>query len=133
MGTGGGCRVVVAAGFILRSAVSGISCFRFWPRAGCPESPACRLEGIPAAAVGENPEVADAVQLVRQDVDEETRDERVHGNGLGAVAQLRLPGRLRPAAPEGDALPVEGDDAAIADGDPVGVARQVGEDLTGLW
>ena len=44
-----------------------------------------------AAAVGEDAEVADAVQPFRQDVKEEAPDELVDGDGGGAVTWLALP------------------------------------------
>ena len=93
------------------------------------KSPARALQRPGAAAVGEDAEVADAVQPGGQDVEQEAADELVDGDGGGAVARLAL---LRPcplSVPEGHALAVEGDDAAIRDGDPVGVAGEVAEDL----
>ena len=77
------------------------------------ESPARSLQRLGAASVCEDAEVADAVQPAGQDVEQEAADELVDGDGGGAVARLALllPGRL--SVPEGHALAVEGDDAAI--------------------
>ena len=61
------------------------------------------------------------------DVEQEASDELIGGDGNGAVARLiGVPGL---ATPEGDGAAVEGEDAAVGDGDPVGVARQVSEHL----
>ena len=76
------------------------------------ESLARTLERVGAAAVGENAEVADAVQPVGQDVEEEAPDELVDGDGGRAVARFALPRCLGLSVPEGDGLAVEGDDAA---------------------
>ncbi len=82
-----------------------------------------------AAAVGEDAEVADAVHPLRQDVEQEASDELVGRDGHGAVAGLLLPRLGRLAVAEGDVLAVEGDDAPVRDGDPVGVAGEVPEHL----
>ena len=67
----------------------------------------------------------DAMEAARQDVEQEAADELVGRERhdllpVGAVAAIIL-------VAEGDASLVEGDQAAVRDRDPVGVARQVGE------
>ena len=85
------------------------------------------VEVFCAATVGEDAEVADAMHAVGDDVEQEASDELIGGDGNGAVARLiGVPGL---ATPEGDGAAVEGEDAAVGDGDPVGVARQVAEHL----
>ena len=124
MGTGERlCGVLVAAGFVR------VVRFRF----GCGDAKgrAGGVEGLPAAAVGEDAEVADPVEAVGQDMGHEAGDERVGREGLDAVAGLSLPGKLRPPAAEPHGLPVEAEDAAVADGDAMGVSREVREDLPG--
>ena len=77
------------------------------------KSPARALQRPGAAAVGEDAEVADAVQPGGQDVEQEAADELVDGDGGGAVARLALPQPCPLSVPEGHALAVEGDDAAM--------------------
>jgi hypothetical protein len=67
------------------------------------------------------PEVPDLVETGRQDMEQEAADERLGAHG-GAPTD---PGR------EGDGVVGDGDEAVIGDGDPVGVAAEVGEDLPG--
>src|ERR1700686_2467484 len=76
-------------------------------------------------AAGEQTIVADAVEAVRQHVDEEAADELVvrerhHLGPLTSLGAIILP-------LEGDGVAVERDQAAVGDGDAVGVARQIGE------
>ena len=89
------------------------------------EQLACAREVLDASAVGEEALVADAVKAVGQHVEEEAADElrRCEGHDLVAVAAfctVILPG-------EGDAVVVEADQAAVGDGDAVGVAAEIGE------
>ena len=121
------CGALVAAGFVRRAAVGRVVRFRFGR--GDAKRGAGGVEGLPAAAVGEDSEVADPVEAVGQDMGHEAGDERVGRDGLDAVAGLSLPGKLRPPAPEPHGLPVEAEDAAVADGDAMGVSREVCEDL----
>ena len=93
------------------------------------QSLARALQGPGAATVSEDSEVADAVHPVRQDVEQKAADELLGRDGDGAVAGLSLPRRLRLAMAEGDPFAIEGRDAAVGDGDPVGVAGEVAEDL----
>jgi hypothetical protein len=66
--------------------------------------------------------VADAVQALGQYVDEEAADELVYGERHALVSIAALDAVVLPL--EGDALLIEGDQAAVGDGDTVGVARQ---------
>src|SRR5262245_8933925 len=70
--------------------------------------------------------VADAVEALGQDVDEEAADELMRAERHGGVAAWPLDPVVLDL--EGDARRIGGDQAAVGDGDAVGVARQVGED-----
>src|SRR6516164_436240 len=78
-----------------------------------------------AIGAGEQAVVADAVETLGEDVAEEAADELADVERHGRVAA----GSLDPIVLdlEGDALLVERDQAAVRDGDTVGVARQIGE------
>jgi hypothetical protein len=71
--------------------------------------------------------VADAVEALRQDVDQEAADELAGGEChdlLATIGTIVLPS-------EGDTGAVAGDQPAVGDGDAMGVARQIGQH--GLW
>ena len=87
---------------------------RYWPH-GCP--------------IGEQAIVSDAVEAVRQNVDEEAADELVGGERHRLVAGAAVGTII--LVPEGDAVLVEGDEPAVGDGDAVGIARQIGEHRLG--
>ena len=78
---------------------------------------------------GEQAVVADAMEAGWQDMDEEAADELFGGerHDLGAVAAFSAV--VLPC--EGDAGMIGGDQAAVGDGDAVGLARQIGQD--GRW
>jgi hypothetical protein len=78
-----------------------------------------------AAATGQQPVVPDAVEAPGQHVHQEASDELVGRQRHGLIAARPLDPVILP--PEGDAGVVGCDQAAIGDGDPVGVARQIGE------
>src|SRR4051794_28746752 len=80
-----------------------------------------------ALTVAEEPEVADAVEAVRENMDQEPADELVGGQGHRAVVAV-LPVVL-PA--EADLAVVDGDQPAVRDSDAMGVAPDIGEDL--VW
>ena len=71
--------------------------------------------------------MADAMEAVRQAVDEEAPDElvRIERHQPGCVAVTVI------APAEGYAGLVRADQATVGDGDPVGVAAKVGEDMFG--
>ena len=87
------------------------------------------LQRFGTAAVRENAEVADALHSRRQDMHEEAVDERLGGERDRAVAGLALSRPLRLPAADADMGAVEGEDPAVPDADPVGVAREVREHL----
>ena len=91
------------------------------------EQPAAERELGGAMAVGEEAEVADAMEAVRQDVQQEAADELVgverHHLGLAVVA-IVLPA-------EADLAVVEADQPAVGDGDAMGVAAEIGQHLLG--
>src|SRR6266576_1013161 len=80
---------------------------------------------VGASAFGEQAVVADAVQALRQHVDEEAANELVDGERHALVSIAALDAVVLPL--EGDALLVEGDQAAVGDGNAVGVTRQIGQ------
>ena len=84
---------------------------------------------VGARAAGEQAVVADAVEAVRQDVDQEAADELVGGECHDLLAIATIGTIVLPS--EGDAGAVAGDQPAVGDGDAVGVARQIGQH--GLW
>ena len=78
-------------------------------------------------AIGEESEVTNAMEAVGQGVEQEAPDELVglQTHGLyGAVVAIVLPG-------EPDMFVVAGLDAAVGDGDAMGVAAEIGENLRG--
>ena len=78
-------------------------------------------------AIGEESKVTNAMEAVGQDVEQEAPDElvglQIHGL-YGAVLAIVLPG-------EGDMFVVAGLDAAVGDGDAMGVAAEIGENSRG--
>ena len=88
---------------------------------------ACDVVG--ARAFGEQAVVADAVEAFWQHVDEEAADELVGGERHALVSIAALDAVVLPL--EGDALLVEGDQAAVGDGNAVGVTRQIGQHRLG--
>jgi hypothetical protein len=82
-------------------------------------------DGFGAIAAGEQAVVADAVEAFGQDVDEEAADELIDvGRHRGVSARSLDPVVLDL---ESDLPPVKCEQAAVRDGDTVGVARQIGE------
>src|ERR1700757_5270921 len=84
---------------------------------------ACDVVG--ARAFGEQAVVADAVEAFGQHVDEEAADELVGGECHALVSIAARDAVVLPL--EGDALLVEGDQAAVGDGNAVGVTRKIGQ------
>ena len=79
-----------------------------------------------AVAVGQQSVMADAVESVGHDMQQEAADklnaaERHHLHPLLPLGAIIF-------VTEGDAVLVDGDQAAVADGDAVGVAAQIGQD-----
>ena len=73
--------------------------------------------------------VADAVEACGQHVDEEAADELVGGERHHLVAIAAFDPVVLPL--EGDAVVVERDQAAVGDGDAVGVAREIAQHFLG--
>src|SRR5262245_28852761 len=84
---------------------------------------ACDIVG--ASAFGEQAVVADAMQAFRQHMDEEAADELVGGERHLLVSIAALDAVILPF--ESDAALVAGDQAAVGDGDAMGVTRQIGQ------
>src|SRR5215831_2455299 len=76
-------------------------------------------------AAGEQAVVADAVEAVWQDVNEEAADELMGCERHRLVSIAAFDPVVLPA--EGDAVVVQCDQAAVGDGDAVGVTRQIGQ------
>ncbi len=97
------------------------------------EQPTGAGQVLGAPAVGEQSVVADAVEALGQDVDEEASDELLRGQRHDLLPVASPIGIWGPVVLplEGHAAVVEGDETAVGDGDAVGVARQVGEDRLG--
>ncbi len=88
---------------------------------------ACDVVG--AGGLGEQAVVADAVEALGQDVDEEAADELVccephHFVAIGAFEPIVL-------VFEADTVVVERDQPAVGDGDAVGVAGQISNTASG--
>ena len=83
------------------------------------------LEMSLAGRAGKEAVMTDPMEPARQDVEQEAADKLVGAErhdllAVGAAAAIIL-------VAEGDALLVEPEEPAVRDGDPVGVARQIGE------
>ena len=84
---------------------------------------------VGARAFGEQAVVADAVEAFWQHVDEEAADELVRAERYAFVSIAALDAIVLPL--EGDILLIEGDQAAVGDGNAVGIARQIGQHRLG--
>ena len=80
---------------------------------------------VGAGAAGKQAVVANAVEAVRQDVDQEAADELVGRERHDLLAITTIGTIVLPS--EGDAGAVTGDQPAVGDGDAVGIARQIGQ------
>jgi hypothetical protein len=83
------------------------------------------LERSSTAAVGEEAEVADADQAFGQNMDEKAAQELLGGNGHDLV--LAAVSIVSPA--EGDAMVLASHEAMVGDGDAMGIAGQVVENI----
>ena len=77
------------------------------------------------AVVGEESVVTDAVEATGQDMQEKTPNELGNRQGHGLVTIRPLGTIVLPL--EADTAFITGNEPAVADGDPKGVARQLGE------
>src|SRR3954471_22546871 len=89
----------------------------------------CWLCSRPLRAARSGGCVADAVKSLGQDVKQEAPDELVGSKGHCAIS--RLPVAAIVLVAEGDAALVEGKQAAVCDGDAVGIAGEIGEHRLG--
>ena len=80
---------------------------------------------LAADLVGEQSIVTDAVKAIGQDMQEKAPDKLIRGQGHGLMAIGFFGTIVFPL--EGNALLIKGDQAAVSDRDPMGVAGQVGE------
>jgi len=96
---------------------------------GYAEEPAGQCNVVGPVGVGEQAVVTDAMKPAGQDVDQEAADELVGVERHQLVVSIDLGPVILPL--EGHALAVEGDEPAVGNGDPVGVARHVGEHSIG--
>ena len=114
---------------VWRGAIGSLLLLRFLRRAYRIDQFTRSRDGLGLGPTRQQPAVPDAVETVRQDVDEKSADElaRVKRHALVAA------GSLDPIVfvAERDAGRVGGDKAAAGDRDPVGVAGQIGEYLLG--
>ena len=83
------------------------------------EQAAAQGQLLGAVAAGEEAEVSDAVEVGRQDVQQEAADELLGGerHRLALVAMAVI------GPVEADAAVVEGEEAVVGDGDPLGLAQ----------
>lgn len=89
------------------------------------EQSAARCDLFGAAAIGHESEVADTMEAVGQSMKEKATDELVRlqtHDLLGAVLTVILPA-------ESDVIVVASFEAVVGDGDAMGVATEIGEDL----
>ena len=103
-------------------------CFCFWCidtviEAFIAEELPQSLHLLDTYVVGEESVVTDAMEAWRQYVDEKAADKLTGGQGQGFVAITPLGTIVLPH--EGDTVLIAGDEAAVADGNPVGISRQV--------
>ena len=119
---------VLVAGFIrinfIRAEILGL---RFG--VGDTERGAGGIESISPAAIGKDAEVANSVQPVWENMRHEPGNERFGGEGFHPISGFALSWEHGSAAPEPHGLSIKVDDAAVADGDTVGIPRQISEDL----
>ena len=83
------------------------------------------LQLLNTNVVGEKPVVTDAMQARRQYVDKKAAYELIAAQGHGFVSIRPFAAIVFPL--EGDAVFVTGDEAAVADGDAVGVTSEIRE------
>ena len=114
------CRLVV-----IRSISIGRFALRLWPN----EQFADARDVVGAGGLGQQAVVTDAVEALGQDVDEESADELVCGKCHLLVSISALDSVVLPL--EGNAVVVECDQAAIGDGNAVGIAGEIGQHRLG--
>ena len=93
------------------------------------EQAAAQRQFVGAMTIGEQPVMANAIEPVRQDVKQEAADELAGGERHGLALCWSGLAVVLPA--EDDMLIGEFDEPAVADGDAVGIAGQIGQHLFG--
>ena len=91
----------------------------------CAEQNAATRESISAPPVGEESEVADANQSPGQNVDQESAQKLLRGNGhdlLLAAVRIVFPAKR-------DSIVLEGDESMVRDRDAMGIARQIVQNM----
>ena len=86
-------------------------------------------DGVGTSGIGEEPVMPDAMEAIRQDMQQEAADKLVRIERHDAVTSPSVAPVIFPF--EADMLCIEGDEARIGDGDAVGVAGEIGEHLVG--
>ena len=86
-------------------------------------------QGLGAHGVGEEAEMANAMEARGQDMEEEAADELIDAQAQGFVAFARFGAIILPL--EGDVVFIASTESAVGDRDAVGVAREVGEHCLG--
>src|SRR3954447_24379708 len=120
--TGAGRAMVCrSAGGLIGAVVLGR---RIWRQRHGDQLPGARDVGL-ATGAGEQPVVWDAVEPLGQDVEQKAPDELVRRKRHRAIACRPVAAVI--LAAEGDAARVESKQAAVCDGDAVGVAGEIGE------
>ncbi len=89
------------------------------------------LQRLTGLGIGEDAEVADAVKARRQDMGQAASDEFDSRQGHDAIGWFGLSPAGGFSVAQPDRIAIESEDAAVADGDPMGVAGQVSEQLSG--
>src|SRR5215207_10386390 len=113
------CRLVVIGSSTGRFALG------LWPG----EQLTCACDVVGAGSLGQQAVVTDAVEALWQDVDEEAADELVFCQGHRLVSIAAFDPVILP--PEGDAVLVESDQAAVGDCNAVGIAGEIGQHRLG--
>src|SRR5664280_1230907 len=108
--------------FLVVSGLGGLGIARA-SRHGQQLTDPCDIVG--AGAMSEQAVVADAMEAARQHVDEEAPAELVGGERHDLLPLTTFGAVVLPL--DGDAVAVERDEAAVGDGNAVGVARQISQ------
>jgi len=93
------------------------------------EQPADTSNILGAGRAGQQAVVTDAVKALWQHVHQEAADELVDIEGHHPVSVPTFAAVILPF--EGDAVAIERDQAAVGDGDAMGVAREIAQDFCG--
>src|SRR5450631_2472091 len=93
------------------------------------EQAAAQRQFVGAMTIGKQPVVTDTIEPIRQNMKQEAANELASGERHGLALCLSLLAVVLPA--KADMLIGEFDEPAIADGNTVGIAREIGQHL--LW